>query len=177
VEVEMKARDVMRRSPVELPADATIGEAAHLMDERAVGAVVVVDVPGGRPIGVVTDRDVVVRAVARGVASDARLDAVMSMGVICLDADADLHDAVRLFATHPIRRLPLVEQDRMVGMLTVDDLLVDLAGDLGNVVRGLTAQVLFGHPEPKGPATVAGVDRAPQVSGLDRKERDASATR
>jgi CBS domain-containing protein len=144
----------MRHTPVELPADATIGEAARLMDAAAVGAVVVLDAPGGRPIGIVTDRDLVVRAIARGIAPDARLDGVMTMGVVCLDADADLHDAVKLFASHPIRRLPLVDHDRLVGMLTVDDLLVDLASDLGNVVRGLTAQVLFGHAEPKAPAAV-----------------------
>jgi signal-transduction protein with cAMP-binding, CBS, and nucleotidyltransferase domain len=163
---------------VTLPADATIGEAAQLMDKEAVGAVVVLEVAGGRPIGIVTDRDLVVRAVARGVAPDGRLDAVMTMGVVGLDADADLHDAVRLFATHPIRRLPLVDHDRMVGMLTVDDLLVDLASDLGNVVRGLTAQVLFGHPEPGQPVTVGAARGAPQQVLEDHREaRDASTTR
>ena len=148
----MKAQEAVRHAPVELPVDATIGEAAKLMDDCAVGAVVVVDQLGGRPVGIVTDRDLVVRAMARNVPPDARVDSVMSMGVTCLDADADLHDAVRLFATHPIRRLPLVAGDRMVGMLTVDDLLVDLSSDLSNVVRGVTAQVLFGHPEAKVPA-------------------------
>lgn len=148
----MKAQEAMRHAPVELPVDATIGEAARLMDDRAVGAVVLTDDQTGRPVGIVTDRDLVVRAMARNIPPDARVDSVMSMGVTCLDADADLHDAVRLFATHPIRRLPLVAGDRMVGMLTVDDLLVDLSSDLSNVVRGLTAQVLFGHPEAKVPA-------------------------
>jgi signal-transduction protein with cAMP-binding, CBS, and nucleotidyltransferase domain len=151
-EDQMKAQEAMRHAPVELPVDATIGEAARLMDDRAVGAVVLTDDQTGRPVGIVTDRDLVVRAMARNIPPDARVDSVMSMGVTCLDADADLHDAVRLFATHPIRRLPLVAGDRMVGMLTVDDLLVDLSSDLSNVVRGLTAQVLFGHPEAKVPA-------------------------
>jgi signal-transduction protein with cAMP-binding, CBS, and nucleotidyltransferase domain len=139
------------------PRRPTIGDAARLMDDCAVGAVVVVDQEGGRPVGIVTDRDLVVRAMARNISPDARVDSVMSMGVTCLDANADLHDAVRVFATHPIRRLPLVAGDRMVGMLTVDDLLVDLSSDLSNVVRGVTAQVLFGHPEAKVPAAESSV--------------------
>ncbi len=145
----MKTRDATRHVPVQLPAHATIGEAARLMDREAVGAVVVVDSATGRPIGVVTDRDLVVRAVARDLPTDARVDAVMSMGVICVDADADIHEAVHLFATHPVRRLPVVAGAELVGMLTVDDLLVDLSGDLANLVRGLTAQLLFGHAEPE----------------------------
>jgi signal-transduction protein with cAMP-binding, CBS, and nucleotidyltransferase domain len=143
----VKTRDATRHVPVQLPAHATIGEAARLMDREAVGAVVVVDSATGRPTGVVTDRDLVVRAVARDLPTDARVDAVMSMGVICVDADADVHEAVHLFATHPVRRLPVVSGAELVGMLTVDDLLVDLSGDLANLVRGVTAQVLYGHAE------------------------------
>jgi len=144
----VKTRDATRHVPVQLPAHATIGEAARLMDREAVGAVVVVDSATNRPVGVVTDRDLVVRAMARELPTDARVDAVMSMGVICVDADADIHEAVRIFAAHPVRRLPVVSGAELVGMLTVDDLLVDLSGDLANLVRGVTAQVLFGHAEP-----------------------------
>jgi CBS domain-containing protein len=151
----VKTRDATRHVPVQLPAHATIGEAARLMDREAVGAVVVVDSAMGRPIGVITDRDLVVRAMARGVPTDARVDAVMSVGVICVDAEADIHDAVHLFATHPVRRLPVVSGAELVGMLTVDDLLVDLSGDLANLVRGVTAQVLFGHAEPEPALPVA----------------------
>jgi CBS domain-containing protein len=145
----VKARDATRHAPVHLPDGATVAEAARLMDREAVGAVVVLDSASGRPIGVVTDRDLVVRALARGLPADARVDAVMSMGVVCIDADADIHEAVRIFATHPVRRLPVVSGAELVGMLTIDDLLVDLSGDLASVVRGVTAQVLFGHPEPQ----------------------------
>jgi CBS domain-containing protein len=117
------------------------------MDREAIGAIVIVEAGSGRPVGIVTDRDLVVRVLARGLPADARVDAVMSMGVVCIDADADIHEAVRLFATHPVRRLPVVAGTELVGMLAVDDLLVDLSGDLANVIRGVTAQVLFGHAE------------------------------
>src|SRR5512138_2116515 len=63
----MKARDATRHAPVQLPAHATIGEAARLMDTEAVGAVVITDSSTVQPIGIVTDRDLVVQALARGV--------------------------------------------------------------------------------------------------------------
>ena len=147
----MKARDATRHAPVQLPAHATIGEAARLMDTEAVGAVVITDSSTAQPIGIVTDRDLVVQALARDIPTDGRVDDVMSSGLVCIDADADLHEAVRLFATHPIRRLPVVSESELVGMLTIDDLMVDLASDLGNLAKGVTAQLLFGHRKPSLP--------------------------
>ena len=71
----------------------------------------------------------------------------MTTDVIVLDADAPPHDAIGLFERHGIRRLPLVESERLVGLLTVDDLLVNTISDLTAVVRPITGQVIFGHPE------------------------------
>jgi len=76
----------------------------------------------------------------------------MSTEVVTLGATADLREAVRIFTEHPFRRLPLVEGGHMVGMLTVDDLLMDLVSDLANLVRPITGEVIFGHPEPTLPA-------------------------
>ena len=122
------------------------------MDRAAVGAVVVLD--GERPVGLVTDRDLVTRALARRMPLDARVDAVMSTGVVCVDADAELSEVASILAVHPFRRIPVVEQDRMIGMVTLDDLIVRLANDLHSVTRGVTAQLLFGHAEPQLPVTV-----------------------
>jgi CBS domain-containing protein len=149
----MRAREALRKNPVTIRADETITAAAERMDAQAVGALVVVD--GERPVGVVTDRDLVVRGVARRIPPDSRVDYVMSTDPITLDADADLRDAVQLFRDHAIRRLPLLEGERMVGMLTVDDLVIDLVSDLADLARPLMGQVLFGHPEPKTPTTAA----------------------
>ena len=71
----------------------------------------------------------------------------MSQGVVALDADSDLREALPIFHSHAIRRLPLVEDGHMVGMITTDDLLVDLVADLGDLVRPITGQVVFGHAE------------------------------
>ena len=148
----MRAREVMVKAPVTLPTSATIHEAAAAMDRAAVGAVVVLD--GERPVGLVTDRDLVTRALARRMPLDARVDAVMSTGVVCVDADAELSEVASILAVHPFRRIPVVEQDRMIGMVTLDDLIVRLANDLHSVTKGVTAQLLFGHAEPQLPVTV-----------------------
>jgi CBS domain-containing protein len=146
----MQAKDASRKMPVTVPADRSVAEVAKLMDEVAVGAVVIVD--DEKPVGIVTDRDLAVRALARKLPPDSRVDAVMSTSVVTLGATADLRDAVRIFTEHAFRRLPLVEKGRMVGMLTVDDLLIDVVSDLANLVRPITGEVIFGHPEPTLPA-------------------------
>jgi CBS domain-containing protein len=147
----MHAIEAARKPPATITADRSITEAADEMGRLAVGALVVVD-PDGRPIGIVTDRDLVVRALARRASADARIDSVMSTDLMILAPDADLRDALRIFERHAIRRLPLVTDDRVVGMLTMDDLVVDLTDDLARLTRPITAQVLFGHREPAAPA-------------------------
>ena len=150
----MHAIEAARKPPATIAPDRTITEAADEMDRLAVGALVVVE-RGGRPVGIVTDRDLVVRGVARRASADARVDSVMSTDLITLAPDADLRDALRIFERHPIRRLPLVADERLAGMLTTDDLVVDLAADLDRLTRPITAQVLFGHREPAVPAALA----------------------
>jgi signal-transduction protein with cAMP-binding, CBS, and nucleotidyltransferase domain len=141
----MRAIDAVRKPPVTIAPEASIAEAARLMDTQVVGALIVMD--GDRPVGVVTDRDIAIRAVARDVPADARVDAIMSHGVIALNAGEDLRHALPIFRSHAIRRLPLVRDGHIVGMLTTDDLLIDLVADLGDLVRPITGQVVFGYPE------------------------------
>jgi CBS domain-containing protein len=143
----------MLKAPVTVTADATIHQAAIAMDRHAVGALVVVD--GDRPVGVVTDRDLVVRALARRTPPEARVDSVMSTDVVCVGPDDELHVVSAILSTHPFRRVPVVDGHRVVGMITLDDLIVRLAGDLHEATKGVTAQLLFGHAEPQPPATVA----------------------
>jgi CBS domain-containing protein len=141
----MEARDAIRRPPTTIPVGTTIAEAARLMDRKMIGALVVVD--EDRPVGIVTDRDLAVRGLGRQLPGDAAVDRVMSRDLITLPADADLRKAVNVFYSHAIRRLPLVEDGRMVGMLTVDDLVIDFVNDLDSLVRPVFGQVVFGTPD------------------------------
>jgi CBS domain-containing protein len=147
----MRAIDTLRKLPVTIEADRTVTDAAQMMDRQAVGALIVTD--HGATVGMVTDRDLAVRAMARRVGPDARIDSVMSTDAVTLPAGADLREALGVFRTQPVRRVVLVDGTTPVGVVSVDDLLVDLVGDLADLVRPVTGQVLFGHPEPAAPAT------------------------
>lgn len=149
----MQAKGAIRRSPVTIASDASIADAADLMNREVVGAVVVVD--HERPVGIVTDRDLVVRGLVRRLPLDARIDSVMSSQLVTLPAEADLHDAMALFNRHAIRRLPLLEEGRMVGMITVDDVAIDLVSELDSLFRPVTGQVIFGAPEREEPLAIA----------------------
>ena len=146
----MRAIDGVRRSGVGISPERTIREAAQLMEEAGVGALAVVD--GDSLVGIVTDRDLVRRGIARGLRGDARIDAVMSSPVVSIDADADLHETYALFRTHALRRLAVLRDGKFVGMVTVDDLLIDLAGELNDLARPVTAEVVFSHRDGVVPA-------------------------
>lgn len=146
----MRTIDGVRRSAVGVRADQTIQEAAVLMEQAGVGALAVLD--DGHLVGIVTDRDLVRRAMARGLAGDARIDGVMSSPVLTVDADADLHDTFAVFREHAVRRLAVVRGGELVGVLTIDDLLMDVAADLSDLARPVTAEVLFAHRDSPVPA-------------------------
>ena len=148
----MRTIDGVRRSGVAVGPETTIADAAVLMEEAGVGSLAVID--DGRLVGIVTDRDLVRRALARGVPADARVDGMMSSPVVTIAADADLHDAFALFRTNGLRRLAVERDGQFVGMITIDDLLVDVAADLADLARPVTAEILFAHRDPAVPARI-----------------------
>ncbi len=147
----MRTMEAVRRSGVGIGAERTIRDAAAIMEQAGVGSLAVVE--SERLVGIVTDRDLVRRALARGMALDGRIDAVMTSPVVTIAAHADLHEAFALFRTHGVRRLAVVDDERFVGVITIDDLLVDLANDLADLARPLTAEMLSPHRDSAVPAT------------------------
>lgn len=147
----MRTIDALRRSGVGVAPDRTARDAAALMEQAGVGSLAVID--GERLVGIVTDRDLVRRVLATGMPPDARIDSVMTTPVVTIAADADLHDAFAMFRTHGIRRLAVERDGVFIGMITIDDLLVDVAADLADLARPITAELLFGHRDAHVPAT------------------------
>jgi CBS domain-containing protein len=119
-----KVDEVMTHDPRTVAAGDTLVEAARAMRDADVGDVIVVD--HGRVAGIVTDRDIVVRAVAeeRDPASTPVRD-ICSATVITVTHDQDLDDAIRLMREHDVRRLPVVQDGRPIGILSLGDLAVD----------------------------------------------------
>ena len=139
----MQTMDAVRRSGVGIGPERTVRDAAAIMEQAGVGSLAVID--GARLVGIVTDRDLVRHALAPGLAPDVRVDTVMTSPVITIAADADLHEAFALFRTNGVRRLAVMRDGQFVGMITVDDLLVDLAADLADLARPVTAEILVAH--------------------------------
>lgn len=139
----MKIDRLVIREPVTVAPETTIRRAARTMSDHGVGSLVVVD--HERVVGVVTDRDIVVRAVARDVPLDGRVDALMSVDVVTVDADDDVRDVIHAFGRHAVRRLPVVTGGRLVGVVALDDLLSSFAAQFVELTNGLTAQLLFPH--------------------------------
>lgn len=116
-----KVRDIMTPEPVALPLDAPLTEAARLMRDHDVGGVLVRQ--GDRLCGLLTDRDIVVRAVAEGRdLAGTRLYEVCSAGLVTVGPDDDAETALTLMRERAIRRLPVVEDGRVVGIVSIGDL-------------------------------------------------------
>lgn len=147
----MRTIDGVRRSGVGIEPQRTIRDAAAIMEQAGVGSLAVID--GDRLVGIVTDRDLVRRGLACGLPADARVDAAMTTPVVTIDADADRHDAFALFRTHALRRLAVMRGEQFVGMVTVDDLLVDVATDLYDLSRPVAAELVTGQHDSVPPAT------------------------
>ncbi|CAI7973489.1 MULTISPECIES: CBS domain-containing protein [unclassified Parafrankia] len=146
--------EITFRAPVTVPAPTPIREAAELMDRAGVGSLLVVD--EGRLAGIVTDRDLALRAVARAVPLDARIDAVMTCGVVTVGPSAGWEEITRVFAEHAIRRLVVTDGDTIVGVVALDDLLAAAADPHTaatgprNAALGAVAAAEIGHPHHEG---------------------------
>lgn len=148
----MRTVDALRRSGIGIEPHRTIRDAAITMERSGVGSLAVIE--GTKLLGIVTDRDLVRRALASAMPSDARIDGVMSSPVLTIAADADLHDAFGIFRSHGVRRLAVTRDQQFIGMITVDDLLIDLAADLSDIARPVSAEVIFGDHDATLPDTV-----------------------
>jgi CBS domain-containing protein len=120
-------------------AQMTVEEAARAMRSKNVGALVVVN--AGRPIGMLTDRDVAVEVVALGKDPDAvRVGDVMHKKPMTIREDLGLLDATKAFAKSGVRRLPVVTRSGvLVGVIAVDDLFMLLGNEMGHLAGALSA--------------------------------------
>ncbi len=118
--MDAKVRDVMTPGPIGVDYHQSIGEAARAMRDWGVGAVLVVR--DESLYGLVTDRDLVVRAVAEARGADEPVGPLSSGNLIGVDADADVREAMRLMREHAVRRLPVLENGQVAGIVSLGDL-------------------------------------------------------
>lgn len=131
----------MRRSKIEsldqvvqVAAEETVAAAAHAMRTQRVGFLVVVD-SDGAPVGAVTDRDLALRVVAWQKEPESPVSEVMSAPLETLPADSTREQRIKRMAALGIRRLPLVEGDAVVDLVSMDDLCCELADELAGLAK------------------------------------------
>ena len=132
-------RELMTENPRTVSPDQTIADAAKIMRDEDTGVVPIVDAEQ-HVVGVVTDRDVAIRAVAEGKDGNTKVSDVASQDLVTVDPEQKLDEALRLMAQHQVRRLPVVEEDgKLVGIVAQAD--VARAGDdtrTGEVVEQIS---------------------------------------
>jgi CBS domain-containing protein len=137
----MKLREIMTAGVVTAGEEDEIRHVAGLMRDRKVGSVVIVDQEGS-PAAMITDRDVAVRAAAAEVDLTQPAGPHASRPLICGAPDMDLEEAAVLMVQHRVRRLPVIEDGSLAGIVTLDDIAVR-TGNL-EVAQRMTADVIEG---------------------------------
>ncbi|MEA2297441.1 MAG: hypothetical protein QOF77_377 [Solirubrobacteraceae bacterium] len=128
----------MTASVVTAPPAATVREVAELMRDRNVGSVVLAD-PSEHPVGFITDRDLAISVVAGAGDGQAAASDHASAPVVTATTAMDVEEAAALMVRHGIRRLPVLDGERLAGIVTLDDLAVR-TGDLG-LAQHMTSQI------------------------------------
>ncbi len=131
-----QVKDVMTADPITVEVDEQVVEAAKRMRDAAVGSMIVMD--GNRIHGIVTDRDIAVRVVAEGAdATRMQVREIASDEPFTLEPGSSIDDAVQMMSQHAVRRLPVVEDGRPVGIVSLGDLAIDL--EPGSVLGEISA--------------------------------------
>jgi CBS domain-containing protein len=136
----MKLNDLFTRNVVTAGPEEALAAIALRMREHNVGTAVIVE--DRRPVGIITDRDLALALGARGLSPQAPVREVMTRHVLAVPEDTDVFTATRFIQDRKVRRLPIVDgEDRLVGVVSLDDLLRWLARELSNLAEGIGPEV------------------------------------
>jgi CBS domain-containing protein len=114
-----KIRDIMTKDVESCSLLDNVYEVAVKMKELNVGAIPIVD--QDKLVGMITDRDIVLRCVAEKHPASSKVEEIMSNNLFTISADATSREAVKMMAEHQIRRLPVVEGDKLIGIVSLGD--------------------------------------------------------
>jgi len=119
----MQVKQIMTTDVSTVTPSDTISKAASIMKQLNVGSVPVTD--NNKVVGIVTDRDIVIRGVAQGKDCNQKISEVMTTGIKCATPEMDVHTVADIMAQSQIRRLPVVDSDKLVGIVSIGDLAVE----------------------------------------------------
>jgi len=118
-------KQIMNNFVVSVDSSVTATNAAKMMEDTGVGSIVVLE--NNLPIGIITDRDFVIKITAHCYPIDTPVRRIMSSPLISIDPNSDLWVASDLMSTRNVKKLPVIDDDKVVGMLTSSDLVKHIA--------------------------------------------------
>ncbi len=118
-------KEIMNTSVVSVDSSVTATDAAKLMENSKVGAIIVFE--NASPVGIITDRDFAIKITAHSYPIDTPVRRIMSSPLISIDPDSDVWTASDLMSTRNVRKLPVIEDDKVVGIVTSSDLVKHIA--------------------------------------------------
>ncbi|KEQ56265.1 Inosine-5'-monophosphate dehydrogenase protein [Marine Group I thaumarchaeote SCGC AAA799-E16] len=120
VQQKTPVKEIMSNSVISVDSSVTATDAAKMMEDSGVGAITVLE--NGSPVGIVTDRDFAIKITAHSYPIDTPIRRIMSSPLISINPDSDLWTASDLMSTRNIRKLPVIDDDRIIGIITSGDL-------------------------------------------------------
>ena len=124
----MNLKNIMTKDVSTVSPDTTINEAAQLMKELDVGSIPVCE--GTKPVGILTDRDITIRNVAEGDNPTTPVKNVMTEDLVYGSPEMSVDEASKIMADNQIRRLPIVEEGNLIGIISLGDIAVDTTADV-----------------------------------------------
>jgi CBS domain-containing protein len=118
-ELMPSVKDIMTKDVVTVESNKTVFEAAELMSTKELGCLIVVI--KAFPVGIITERDIVRRIVAKRSSLDAKVTEVMTKTLITVEPDTSLREAARVMSANKIRRLPVLKDNKLVGIVVASD--------------------------------------------------------
>lgn len=117
-------KEIMTKDVVSIDVNYSVFDAAEIMSSNQLGCLVVMD--GEATVGIVTERDIVRRVCARKLPGETKVLEIMSKNLITIDPDASIKDAARVMSSNKIRRLPVLKDGKLVGILVASDFVRNL---------------------------------------------------
>jgi CBS domain-containing protein len=120
----VSVKDIMSKNVETITADKTVFEAADLMASKGISCLIIAQ--DDAPIGIITERDIVRRIVAKKLPYDTKVSEIMTPKLVTIEPDVSIKEAARLMSNSKIRRLPVVKQNKLVGIVVASDFIRNL---------------------------------------------------
>ena len=117
----MRVRNVMVKNVKTISPEATMAEAARIMKKYKIGCLVVVE--GEKVVGIITERDLAYKIIAERRSLDTNVGEIMTKDLKTISPEKSIKDAAKIMAAHVIRRLPVLEEGKLVGIVSIEDIM------------------------------------------------------